>query len=115
MIEEIGGWLLATRQEGALGAALLFAMASVTLGLVLATIRLLIGPTLPDRVVALDLISVLLVALLALFSLTSRVETYMDAAVVLALVAFLGTVALARFILRSRRTYAGADGQEVRR
>jgi multicomponent Na+:H+ antiporter subunit F len=57
-------------------------------------------------VVALDLISVLLVALLALFTVASAVSAYMDAALVLAAVAFLGTVALARFVLRSRRDYS---------
>ncbi|MDJ0860395.1 MAG: monovalent cation/H+ antiporter complex subunit F [Dinoroseobacter sp.] len=106
MIETLSVILLETRQQGPLGAAVMFAFVTVTGALVLATYRLLKGPTLPDRVVALDLISILLVALLTLFALSSRVETYLDAALVLALVAFLGTVALARFMLRSGRSYA---------
>ncbi len=106
MQDLLGDLLLATRQDGILGAALLFAFVCVTLALVLTSIRLLRGPTLPDRVVALDLISVLLLALLALFTVASAVSAYMDAALVLAAVAFLGTVALARFVLRSRRDYS---------
>ena len=69
--------------------------------LILATIRLMRGPTLPDRVVALDLLAMLLVAFLTLFALASGVNAYLDAAVALALVAFLATVAFARFIDRS--------------
>ncbi|WP_425092038.1 monovalent cation/H+ antiporter complex subunit F [Tropicimonas sp. S265A] len=107
MIGMLSDLLLETRQEGPLAFAVLFAFVMVTAALVLTTYRLLKGPTLPDRVVALDLISILLVALLTLFALSSQVETYLDAALVLALVAFLGTVALARFILRSGRDYTG--------
>lgn len=69
--------------------------------LVLSTVRLIRGPTLPDRVVALDLLTMLLVAFLALFALATGVGAYLDAAVALALVAFLATVAFARFIDRS--------------
>lgn len=106
MIETLSRLLLDTAQSGPLGFAVLFAFVMVTAALVLATYRLLKGPTLADRVVALDLISILLVALLTLFALSSQVDTYLDAAIVLALVAFLGTVALARFMLRTRRNYS---------
>ena len=109
MIETLSEVLLETRQQGPLAVAVMFAFVMVTGALVLTTYRLLKGPTLPDRVVALDLISILLVAILTLFALSSQVETYLDAALVLALVAFLGTVALARFIIRSGRSYARFD------
>ncbi|MEM1077490.1 MAG: cation:proton antiporter [Pseudomonadota bacterium] len=105
MLDLLGNLLLETRQTGHLGVAVLLTFVLVTAALVLSTIRLLRGPTLPDRVVALDLISILLVAMLTLFALSSEVEAYLDAALVLALVAFLGTVALARFVLRSGRNY----------
>lgn len=112
MMDELSHLLLETRQQGPLAAAVLFAFVSVTGALVLTTYRLLKGPTLPDRVVALDLITILLVALLTLFALSSQVETYLDAALVLALVAFLGTVALARFILRTGRSYAAMSASQ---
>lgn len=72
----------------------------VALGLALlcALIRLVRGPTLPDRVVALDLTGVLSIAVIALHVIDSRRLLYLDAAVALALVAFLGTVAFARFV-----------------
>lgn len=111
-VELLDAFLIDTRQSGPLGAAILFAFASITVALIFATIRLLLGPTLADRVVALDLISILLVAMLALFALASEVDTYMDASLVLALVAFLGTVALARFMLRSGRSYTKPQAWE---
>lgn len=90
---------------GVLGLALALAGLMTTFALGAATWRLLKGPTVADRVVALDLISMILVAFLVLFAMASGIGPYMDAAIVLSLVAFLGTVAFARFLERS----AGED------
>ena len=74
----------------------------VTLGLalVIAFIRLVKGPTLPDRVVAMDLIGVLVVGLIVVLAGSSGVRATLDAAIVIALVGFLGTVAYATYIER---------------
>jgi multicomponent Na+:H+ antiporter subunit F len=64
----------------------------------LAFVRLVVGRTLPDRVVALDLVGTAAVALLALASVRYDVGALLDVAIVLALVAFIGTVAFARFL-----------------
>lgn len=72
--------------------------ALLTLALLLAFVRLVRGPTLPDRVVALDLTGMLAIAVIALRVIDSRRTLYLDAALALALVAFLGTVAFARFV-----------------
>ena len=69
----------------------------------LAFIRLVRGPQAADRVVALDLISVLIVAFLAAYAMHAGDTSFLDVAIAYALVAFLGTVALARFLLRSRQ------------
>jgi multicomponent Na+:H+ antiporter subunit F len=66
----------------------------------LAFVRLLRGPTLPDRVVALDLIGVLIVCVMVAVAATSGEQTYLDVAMVIALVSFVGTVAYARYIER---------------
>jgi multicomponent Na+:H+ antiporter subunit F len=76
----------------------LFATLGVALSL--AFLRLVRGPTLPDRVVALDLITVLAVAIIALYAIATHERILLDTAIVLALVAFLGTVAFARYIER---------------
>ena len=79
------------------------ALALVGLALVLAFVRLVRGPTLPDRVVALDLMGVLAVGMLAAYAVASDQPVLMDPAAVLALVGFLGTVAFARYLARRGR------------
>ena len=74
--------------------------ATLGMALFLAFLRLVRGPTLPDRVVALDLITVLVVAIIVLYAIATHQHVLLDAAIVLALVAFLSTVAFARYIER---------------
>ena len=57
----------------------------------------MIGPDPADRIVALDLISILIVGFLAAFSIYADEKSFLDVAIAYALVAFLGTVALARY------------------
>jgi multicomponent Na+:H+ antiporter subunit F len=74
----------------------------VTLGvaLLIAFIRLVKGPTLPDRIVAMDLFGVLVVGLIVVLAAWSGVRATLDAALVIALVGFLGTVAYATYVER---------------
>ena len=74
----------------------------VTLGIALlvAFIRLVKGPTLPDRIVAMDLFGVLVVGLIVVLAGWSGVRATLDAAIVIALVGFLGTVAYATYVER---------------
>ncbi len=76
------------------------ALGMVGLALFLAFARLVRGPTLPDRVVALDLRGVLAVGMLAAYAVATDQPALMDPAAVLALVGFLGTVAFARYLER---------------
>jgi len=66
----------------------------------LSFLRLVRGPSLPDRVVALDLITVQIAAMLAVNTIATGQSVFLDAAIVLALIAFLGTVAFARYLER---------------
>jgi multicomponent Na+:H+ antiporter subunit F len=74
----------------------------LTLAAGLTFVRLVKGPTLPDRVIAIDLIGVLMVCLLGLMAGSTRQEAFLDAAMVVALISFVGTVAYARYIERER-------------
>ncbi len=75
---------------------------SATLGvaLVIAFARLVKGPTLPDRIVAIDLFGVLVVGLIVVLAATSGVSAMLDAAIVIALIGFLGTIAYATYVER---------------
>jgi multicomponent Na+:H+ antiporter subunit F len=79
------------------------ALALVGLAMFLTFVRLVRGPTLPDRVVALDLMGVLAVGMLAAYAVATNQPVLLDPAAVLALVGFLGTVAFARYLEKRGR------------
>lgn len=68
--------------------------------MLLVLIRLWRGPSTADRVVALDLFSVLVVGVLVVLAVLNEESANLDVAIAYSLVAFLGTVALARYIHR---------------
>lgn len=74
--------------------------ALIILSILLSFVRLIRGPSLADRVVALDMMTVSIVAFAALFAIRTDDPVFLDIALVLALIGFLTTVALARFAER---------------
>jgi len=78
--------------------ASLMALVMLSVALLLAFVRLVRGPSLPDRVVALDLISILGAGVTAVYAIVTEQAVFLDVAIILALIAFLGTVAFARYI-----------------
>lgn len=72
---------------------------AVALSLLAAAYRFFRGATLPDRVVALDVIATNLVVVAALVALTRESPFYISIALVLAIVGFLGTVAVSKFLV----------------
>ena len=81
-----------------------FSLVVLLISIALAVVRLAKGPDAADRIVALDLISFLIVAFLTSYSIYTRETSFLDVAIAYALIAFLGTVALARFLMRSVKT-----------
>lgn len=79
-----------------LAGALALAAGALLLAFTLALGRLIRGPHLPDRVVALDTIGYVAVGLIAVGAVRTGVPALLDAAVLLGLVTFVATVALAR-------------------
>jgi len=78
----------------------IIALPILVTGVILAFIRLLRGPSLPDRVIALDILSVLGIGIIVAFAIATDQPVFIDAASVLALVSFLGTVAFAAYVER---------------
>lgn len=62
--------------------------------------RLLAGPSAPDRILALDTLSINAIALLALLGIQQSSTLYFEAALLIALMGFVSTVALCKFLLR---------------
>ncbi len=80
--------------------ALDFALLAVGAALLLCAWRLLRGPELPDRVLALDTMYVNIVALVVLLGLRQGTQLFFEAALLIALLGFVATVALARYLAR---------------
>jgi multicomponent Na+:H+ antiporter subunit F len=76
----------------------LIALSMMSVAIALAVVRLVRGPSLPDRVVALDLLSILVAGATAVYAIGTGQAGYLDVAMVLTLIAFIGTVAFARYI-----------------
>jgi multicomponent Na+:H+ antiporter subunit F len=70
--------------------------------LLLAFVRLVKGPTVADRVVALDLLAIISVGVIIVYDVATSLPVFLDAAIVLALVGFAGTIAFARYLERRR-------------
>lgn len=87
------------------------------LSILMTGVRLVIGPTLADRVVSLDLLAFLVIAYIAVHAIDTGVKSYLDIAITLGLVAFLGTIAFGRYIIQveqdRRRKRAEESGGEA--
>lgn len=66
----------------------------------LTLVRLILGPTLPDRVVALDLIALQMVGGIAVYAMLTREPGLLNVALVLAIISSLGTIAIARYLFQ---------------
>jgi multicomponent Na+:H+ antiporter subunit F len=73
-------------------------LAMLTMAALVALTRLVKGPTLPDRIVAMDLIGVLVVGVIVVLAAWTGVRATLDAAIVIALIGFVGTIAYASYV-----------------
>ncbi len=74
---------------------------ALMLAILLTVARLLRGPSLPDRVMALDLLTTLGVGVIAAYAIATGQAAFLDVAIATALISFLGTVAFAYYIERT--------------
>jgi len=83
-----------------LSLAVTISLAILTLSFVLTIVRIVIGPTLPDRILALDMLVTIGIGYIAIIAIKTGYSLYLDIAIALGLVGFLATVAFARFVLQ---------------
>lgn len=88
--------------ETFLAVAELLTLAILSVSLLLAVLRVLIGPTLPDRAVGLDMLVAVAIGFIAVIGIRTGYTLYLDVAIALGLVGFLATVAFARFVMSRR-------------
>lgn len=77
----------------------LIALVLLGLALLVSVVRIVIGPTLADRVLALDLMTVVGMGFVGALAIRTGQMLYLDIAIALALLGFLATIALARYVL----------------
>ena len=80
--------------------ALGFAFACFGIALLFNLYRVVIAPGVPDRILALDTMTINMIAILTLFGIREGTEMYFEASLLFAMVGFVSTVAYAKFILR---------------
>ncbi|MPV86511.1 monovalent cation/H+ antiporter complex subunit F [Ostreibacterium oceani] len=82
---------------------LLSALIVLSFSIILVFVRIVIGPSLPDRVISFDLIGTIMIGMIAIYSMSTGVHAYMDAAIILSLVLFLGSVAFAYYMKKDHK------------
>ncbi|HBX55090.1 K+/H+ antiporter subunit F [Pseudomonas sp. UBA2684] len=83
-----------------LGYVIPLCLAIMGLALMLTLARLIKGPDMPDRILALDTLYINAIALLVLFGIWLGSDLYFEAALLIAVMGFIGTVAVAKYLLR---------------
>lgn len=83
-----------------LDTVIVIAMFLFGLAITLNLVRLVQGPSLPDRILALDTMYINAIALLVLFGIYQESALYFEAALLIAVMGFVGTVALSKYLLR---------------
>ncbi|UII30590.1 monovalent cation/H+ antiporter complex subunit F [Fulvivirga ulvae] len=73
-------------------------MVLLAISLLISFIRLLRGPSLPDRVISLDLISSISMGIIITYVFISKKIVYLDVVLIVALIIFLGTVTIAKYL-----------------
>ncbi len=89
-----------TTASGFLEIALTIAFVALALGQILSMVRLVLGPTPGDRILALDTMVINALGLVVVLGIQLGVQIYFEVALLIAMLGFVSTVALARFILR---------------
>lgn len=81
--------------------ALLYASLTLLgISIAITFIRIILGPSFPDRVIAMDVIGVNIISSIAIISIIYQTKAYLDVILIVAILAFISTIAFAKFIER---------------
>ncbi len=85
------------------------AIAIISISTILTLVRFFKGPSLPDRVISLDVFSANLLAVLAIYSVLSEEKAYLNVALIMSLIAFVGTMTFAYYLVQKREKSKNYD------
>lgn len=86
--------------ENVMNIAITLSFVTVALGQIMSMYRLIVGPDTGDRILALDTMVVNAIGMIILLGISQGIQIYFEAAMIIAMLGFVSTVAYARFILR---------------
>jgi multicomponent Na+:H+ antiporter subunit F len=92
-----------------LNAALVIALVILSLSVLGSMYRVLKGPSMPDRIIALDMIGIHLISIVTIVSIMLRTQAYVEIILLIGIVAFLGTIAFSKYLERGVVIEHGAD------
>jgi len=84
--------------------AIHFGMISLSLACMAALFRLVKGPTIPDRIIVIDLVASITIGITLLVVVLTGKPVYINIAMVIALIVFMGNVAFARYLKKTRES-----------
>ena len=96
-----------------LGWCIAITLIVLSIAFVLTTIRVVIGPELGDRVLALDMLVSIGIGFIAVIAIKTGFSLYLDIAIALGLIGFLSTVAFARYILHRGKSLKSSEDKKV--
>ncbi|MFD1207183.1 MULTISPECIES: Na(+)/H(+) antiporter subunit F1 [Sporosarcina] len=79
---------------------LTIALILFSITIAIAVVRIILGPSMPDRVIALDMIGVNLIAMIAVISVIMKTKAFLEVILILGILSFIGTIAFSKFIER---------------
>ncbi len=79
---------------------LIISLVLIGIAIGITLIRIIIGPSLPDRVLSLDIVGVQIVSVLAIISIILETDAFLGVLLILAILSFIGTIAFTKFIER---------------
>ena len=85
------------------------AIAIISISTILTLVRFFKGPSLPDRVISLDVFSANLLAVLAIYSVLADEKAYLNVALIMSLIAFVGTMTFAYYLVQKREKSENYD------
>lgn len=80
--------------------SIVISLTVLTFSMILSLIRIIIGPSLPDRIVALEILTFMIIGIVGLYSVLTAQRAFLDVAVIISLISFLSTIAFAYYLER---------------
>jgi len=96
-----------------IASAVYYVMAILLLALILVVIRLVKGPSTPDRIISLDMIGSILIGLILCLGIAKDNSIYIDVVLIITLILFVGTVAMSKYLTVNERKNGNSNHDNI--